>query len=300
MNLIHKKELPEPERGRQGAFHHKAPPTPDQAETRITGEPLPPLDNPVDRKLTFQEETLCLEYTKDGNWFRACRRAGLRSNTEIRMQPHIRRRLDELAELRNQRHAAEADTIIEYLYNVVTADPNELAEVVNGACRHCWGYDVAHKKKTGEIRINHKYQFRTNEERRQEKEANAGTLPNGNGGIGYSKDRAPNPECPVCDGHGLTNYIVHDTNTFSPARALIKGIKIAGGQVEIVTHDKMKAADMLLKVMGKYEQDNKQRNGNKLVIEGGITRTLAEKLGTQPIVDQEATLQAELESFSKE
>ncbi|AQQ46743.1 terminase small subunit [Burkholderia cenocepacia] len=300
MTLMNKKDYPEPERGRQGAIYPKSEPTPDHAQTRIVSEPIPELENPADQKLTFQEEILCLEYSKDANWLRACRRAGVKSNTTLRMAPHIRRRLDELAELRNKKHAAEADTIIEYLYNVVKADPNELAEVQQGACRYCYGYDVAHKKKTGETRINHKYQFRTNEERRIEKDANGGELPNGNGGIGYSKERAPHPECPMCDGRGETNYIVHDTNTFTPARALIKGIKIAGGQVEIALHDKLKAADMLLKVMGKYEQDNKQKNGNKVVIEGGITRAIAEKLGATPVSDQEASLQADLESFAKE
>ncbi|MDN7611245.1 terminase small subunit [Burkholderia cepacia] len=291
-----KKELPPPERGRLGAFHHKAAPVPEEAETRIVGEPVEKGIDPAARKLTFQEEQLCLEYTKDANWHRACKRAGLKSNTELRMQPHIRRRLDELAELRNKKHAQEAETIIEYLYNVVTADPNDLAEVQVGACRYCYGYNVAVKKKTGKTQYNHQYQFRTNEERKRERDANAGELPNGNGGIGYSKDRAPHPDCPVCDGRGETNYVVHDTNTFSSAHALIKGIKIANGQVEIVTHDKLKAADMLLKVMGKYERDNSQKNTNKLVIEGGITATVRDALHHKTPAQLEAELQAELRS----
>ncbi|CAM2172467.1 phage terminase small subunit [Burkholderia cepacia] len=296
-----KKELPPPERGRLGAFHHKAAPVPEEAETRIVGEPVEKGIDPAARKLTFQEETLCLEYAKDANWHRACKRAGLKSNTELRMQPHIRRRLDELAELRNRKHVAEAETIIEHLLNIVTANPNDLTEVQTGACRYCFGYDVAHKKKTGKTKYNHQYQFRTNEERKRERDANAGELPNGNGGIGYTKERAPHPDCPMCDGRGETNYIVHDTRTFSPAHSLIRGLKITNGQVEVVLHDQLKAADMLLRVFGKYEKDNSQKVDAKLVIEGGVSPEVVQAVNSKAfeasVQDYARTRKAQLDAL---
>ncbi|MGG2044761.1 terminase small subunit [Burkholderia gladioli] len=300
MTLLNKKDFAAPIREHKGAPLARSEPAPESAALRIVGETNAPVDDPALKTLSFAEEILCHEYSKDQNWIRACKRAGLKSTTEIRMLPHIRRRLEELQALKNQRHAQEAETIVQYLYDLVTADPNELAEVQRGACRHCWGYDVGHKKKTGETKLNHAYQYRTNDERKRAREEHGGALPHGNGGIGYSRDRAPNPDCPMCDGRGETNYIVKDTNTFSPARALIKGIKIAGGEIEIQTYDKLKAADMLLRVAGKYEQDNKQKNDNRIVIEGGISRSVAQKLGSKSIDEQEAELQAELESFTRE
>ena len=286
-----KKELPEPH-SLKGALHHSSPPMPDHATLRIPREKD---SEALEAKtLTFQEETLCLEFVKDNNWLRACRRAGLKTSTDLRMQPHIRKRLEELHAQKSKRHEIEADAITQYLYNVVTADPNELAEVQIGACRHCWGYDISHLAKHGEYKINHHYQFRTVAEQKRVKDANNGKFPAGNGGIGYAKDRAPNPECPYCDGHGETNYIVKDTNTFSNARFLIKALKINNGQVEVQTHDKLKAAEMLLKVLGAFEADNKQKADTKLTIEGGIVPTILEKLRGKTPEQLEAELQEQL------
>lgn len=251
----------------KGSFGPRATPIPDEAKLRITLEK--DTETGETKKLTFQEETLCLEFAKDNNWIRACKRAGLKTSTDLRMQPHIRKRLEELHALKTARHAIEAEAITDYLFNVLTADPNELAEVVTGACRYCWGYDISHFARHGEYKYNHHYQFRTKDEQKRVKDANNGKYPNGNGGIGYTKDRAPNPECPYCDGRGETNYIVKDTNTFSNARFLIKGLKIQNGQIEVQTHDKLKAADMLLRTLGAYEADNKQKNTG-FTIQGGI------------------------------
>lgn len=263
----------------KGSFGPRATPIPDEAKLRITLEK--DTETGENKKLTFQEETLCLEFAKDNNWIRACKRAGLKTSTDLRMQPHIRKRLEELHALKTARHAIEADAITDYLFNVLTADPNELAEVVTGACRYCWG-------------DNHHYQFRTKDEQKRVKDANNGKYPNGNGGIGYTKDRAPNPECPYCDGRGETNYIVKDTNTFSNARFLIKGLKIQNGQIEVQTHDKLKAADMLLRTLGAYEKDNAQKADTRLTIEGGIVPAILDKLQGKTPEQLEAELQEQL------
>ncbi|WP_330555202.1 terminase small subunit [Burkholderia multivorans] len=292
MTLI-KKELPDPENVQKGSFGPRATPIPDDAKLRITLEK--DTETGETKRLTFQEETLCLEYIKDHNWFRACKRAGLKTSTDLRMQPHIRKRLEELHALKTQRHAIEAEAITEYLFNVVTADPNELAEVVTGACRYCYGYDISHLAKHGEYKYNHHYQFRNKEEQKRVKDANGGKYPHGNGGIGYSSERAPNPDCPMCDGRGETHYVVHDTNTFSNARYLIKGLKIgSNGQIEVQTLDKLKAAEMLLRTLGAFEADNKQKKDTNLIIEGGIDRELLKKLQSTSLDDLEAELQAQL------
>ncbi|MCO1384336.1 hypothetical protein L0Y87_19220 [Burkholderia multivorans] len=80
-----KKELPDPENVQKGSFGPRATPIPDEAKLRITLEK--DTETGETKRLTFQEETLCLEYIKDHNWFRACKRAGLKTSTDLRMQP---------------------------------------------------------------------------------------------------------------------------------------------------------------------------------------------------------------------
>lgn len=54
-------------------------------------------------------------------------------------------------------YVIEVEVIINYLFNVVMVDFNELVEVVIGVCWYCWGYDILYFVKYGEYKINYYY-----------------------------------------------------------------------------------------------------------------------------------------------
>ena len=81
------------------------------------------------------------------------------------------------------------------------AGPRALFDILKVACRYCWGQD-------------HAFQWKTE---REFTEALADALDHGRrppssvGGIGYRRDRAPNPDCPECSGQGLDQVRISDS-----------------------------------------------------------------------------------------
>lgn len=136
----------------------------------------------------------------------------------------------------------DADAILKRVGRVLQADARELTSLHHGACRYCWG-------------VNHEYQWRTNREfneaikeaaQRDQKEP-----PTDEGGYGYSRTRKPNPECPECDGLGITYTMFADTDNLSDdALILFEGIKETKNGIEILTASKEKALDILAKHHG--------------------------------------------------
>ncbi|NBB80880.1 MAG: hypothetical protein GVY36_15760, partial [Verrucomicrobia bacterium] len=76
-----------------------------------------------------------------------------------------------------------------------------LFDILKMACRYCWGQDNA-------------FQWTTE---REFTEALGDALDHGRrppssvGGIGYRRDRAPNPDCPECSGQGLDQVRISDS-----------------------------------------------------------------------------------------
>jgi phage terminase small subunit len=141
--------------------------------------------------------------------------------------------------------------LIDDLYDIATADPNELSRSVVINCRCCYGEG-------------HEYQWidveefeaacakieRENEGRKRQK-----ALPEIGGGFGYVRMREPNPMCPHCCGAGELFVIIADTTRLSPAgRKLYKGIRVKGnGDREVLMHDQLAARDQLHRLIGAYK-----------------------------------------------
>jgi phage terminase small subunit len=141
--------------------------------------------------------------------------------------------------------------LIDDLYDIATADPNELSRSVVVNCRHCYG-------------DGHEYQWvdvaefeaacatieRENEGRKRQKK-----LPEIAGGFGFVLHRAPNGMCTSCCGAGELHVIISDTTQLSPRAAkLYKGIRIKGnGDREVLMHDQLAARDQLHRLIGAYK-----------------------------------------------
>lgn len=145
------------------------------------------------------------------------------------------------------------------LYDIATADPNELSRSVVVNCRHCYG-------------DGHEYQWidvqefehacakieRENEGRKRQK-----TLPEIAGGFGYVRHREPNGICPECCGAGELHVIIADTTALSDkGRKLYKGIRVkSDGSREVLMHDQMAAREQLHRLLG-ANKDSLQLPGN--------------------------------------
>lgn len=172
---------------------------------------------------------------------------GSRLLGSVRVQPYLKKRSKEMFE----RLSEEQDRLMLTLAHTAYGDPNELVEHRINACRYCYGVD-------------HKYQFtprgweehvagaiaKAKEFDKEITEADVEPL----GGIGFTPNREPHPDCPECFGDGRPQTVFKDTRNLSPAAlALYAGTKEGKDGKEIKMHDQLKAREMLAKIQKLYD-----------------------------------------------
>lgn len=177
------------------------------------------------------------EYLIDRNATQAAIRAGYSAKTAEQMgyqllqktsvQEHISKGEAELAE----RNKITQDKVLNRLWEMATADPNELIRYVRVNCRYCWGEDHYYQWTKGEYH-NACYNARVNQK----------PAPDCDGGFGFDKTKAPNPDCPECKGEGNGYVTVADTTRVSAqAKMLYAGIKESQHGIEIKMNDQVAA-----------------------------------------------------------
>jgi len=126
-------------------------------------------------------------------------------------------------------------------------------------CRHCWGEDFKYQWK--------EHEFEAAVER-HEKTPDKVPMPDWAGGMGFTTNADPNPDCPHCDGKGHEEVRPTDFRDLSEAgRALYKGIKPTRNGYEIQMHDQQAARVFYAQLCG-YQIDRKEltgKNGAPLV-----------------------------------
>lgn len=198
-----------------------------------------------------RHELFCQEYLKDLNAARAGRAAGIASRqnvTPIFAREDVQDRIAYLKSERAKELKIEQVDVLQRLWGIATADPNELVKhkVVN--CRHCWGLD-------------HQYQWidelEFEEMCRQHREAEM-PEPMCDGGFGFRKTKPPHPECNKCDGEGKGYVHVEDTSTLSDtARMLYAGVEQGKEGIKIKMHDQMAALQLVGKHIGMFVEQKK-------------------------------------------
>ena len=214
----------------------------------------------TDRQVLFT-----LEYCKDFNATQAAIRAGYAERSaaeigcELLRKPQIRTAVDRrLAALAA---AAEVDgaMVISELYQVATADVRELTRIETDCCRHCYG-------------IEHKYHWTEPEYRRALSAAlKAGKpAPDMEGGFGFDPRQEPAESCPDCFGRGVERVAVTPSCKLSPQAAkLLASVKQTKDGIELKTHDKMAALQLLGRVTGIFvdRQEISGANGGPLQLQ---------------------------------
>lgn len=207
--------------------------------------------------LTPKQQRFVDEYLVDLNATQAAIRAGYSPDTARQMgaenlsKPVIQLAIAEGRKAQQERTGITADRVLREIALIAFADARELSQVIKGCCRHCWG--EGHKRQRTLSEMNHA----------MEQWQKDGKMPadfDEEGGIGYNPHRPPHPECPDCMGHGYAHVVIGDTRNLSPAAlALYAGAKETKYGIEVLTHAKLTAVEMLNKHLGLYEKDNKQK-----------------------------------------
>lgn len=184
----------------------------------------------ADSPLTLAEEAFITEYLRNGEngtaaWIfahpgTAPSLAAIYAHRLLRKGKVSDRVNAERARL-TRKHEIDRDSLLQELLLIVRADPNELTQMRQVACGHCF---------------------------------------NGVGGRGNALYVEPDPDCEVCAGEGVSVPWYADTRKLSAqARALFAGVKTTKDGAQVLMHDKMAALDRIARIIGAYKEDNDQK-----------------------------------------
>ncbi|MGV6394523.1 terminase small subunit [Pseudomonas caspiana] len=200
--------------------------------------------------LTAKQQRFVIEYLTDLNATQAAIRAGYSAKGakdqayQLMQRPEIATAIQAAMDDRAARTQITQERVLERLWMIATADPNELAVHRRVCCRHCFG-----KK--------HAYQW-GDEDEFEEATAKAmkikgAMLPTDAGGYGFDRTLRPHPKCPKCRGEGHGDVVWGDTRDASPAaKALYARTKKTKDGFEIVTHDQLAALDKVGRHLGMF------------------------------------------------
>ncbi|WP_313486696.1 terminase small subunit [Atlantibacter hermannii] len=190
------------------------------------------------------------EYLIDLNRTAAYRRAGYKGegNTayvnasrllrNAKVSQAIRDALDE----RSRRVKITQDEVLKWWWDIATADATQLTEHHRGCCRYCWGLGFNYQWRDA-------VEFEEAEEKVKGKEG--AILPKDTGGYGYDGTVDPNPDCPRCNGVGISRPVFHDTRDLKGAeRRLFAGIKEGKFGLEMITRNQDEAMKMVAQHLG--------------------------------------------------
>jgi hypothetical protein len=263
-----KKPAPAPKK----AAKAKAPARVKKAPAPTVEEPAPPHDpsQPLPR---MNDETFVQAYLANGlNATQAyatvhpkakattCRSEGPR----LLQNPDIAARVAHLSHARAAEFEVDGKELLRHTLAIATADHRALSEYRYLCCRYCHGKDHKYQRTLAEFdrdRVKHE----RSELEREAKclLANKAFTPKDFdelGGPGFNEWADPVADCPNCFGRGVGRTVLNDTRTLAPDAAILyAGMKEGKDGIEMRSHDKGKALDMLFRHKGLFEADNAQQ-----------------------------------------
>lgn len=191
-------------------------------------------------------------------------------------KPVLYKAIKAAMEERSIRTQITQDKVLERLWYIASADPNELMQLRRLNCRHCHGIDH-HFQWKDEAEYENALQAVIAEEKaiQQEDPDYQATYPTDEGGYGFMPVNSPNEECPRCFGEGNLDIYFADTTQLSPqGQALYAGIKKTKEGLEVLKHDQMQALAMIARHLGMFN--------DKLTIKGDAENPLEVLLRSLP------------------
>ena len=220
-----------------------------------------------------KHEAFCQFYMVCFNASEAARQAGysVRSaaaiGNDLLRKPEIIARLAELRAEQSKRLEIDADDILGMWWHQATANANDLTQHRIGACRYCHGHGHAYQWRTDrEYQVARVKWSRTRPKGAAlDDDGRDATMPSLGGGMGFRSTNPPHPDCPECDGLGLSVIIITDTTKLSPqALALYRGVKQTQHGLEILTADQGKALENVARRFGLMKEFVEVDTGDRL------------------------------------
>ena len=241
----------------------------------------------MDTEFTPKQRAFVEQYLIDLNGAQAAIRAGYSKRTAntiaaiLMAKPHIRAAIDAAAAKRAEELGIQAKEVLRLLWNIATADANEVVQHRRGCCRYCHGTDFLYQRTPSEMRdARRRHEFAVAEAKKAGK-----PVPEFDeaGGIGYDPNNDPHPDCPECHGDGEAHVYVEDTRALSgAARTLYAGIKQTKDGLEIKLHDRTRAAELVgkhLRLFAEKLELSGPDNGPVQLDDGQAAARLAKLLG---------------------
>lgn len=201
------------------------------------------------KNLTTYHWLFIAEYLVDFDATAACKRAGYvgvyarAEGAKLLRHTEIKAELQKCMAETVSKTKLTVQDVINDIANVLRADPRDLVEHWQGACRYCYGFE-------------HRHQRTLNEYRRDELDA----IVNGKefhqlGGTGFNARREPHPECPECWGEGEPYERIKDTRELTPEQAaLYAGVE----RTKYGTKINMRSKDSAREAAARYLGMNKE------------------------------------------
>lgn len=207
----------------------------------------------VEAKLSPKVKRFIAEYLKDNNATAAADRAGYSDpnyGRQLLTNPNVAQAIAQHQKASIVRTLGSADEVLEQMWKLATFDANQISQHRRGCCRHCWGFG-------------HQYQWRDAveyEEKRQEALERKRREPVDVGGYGYNHTLDPNPECPRCNGEGVSRVVLQDSTKLDDAAALAySGVKVGKAGIEITSISRERMFEAVAKRLGLADTENAQR-----------------------------------------
>lgn len=207
----------------------------------------------VEAKLSSKVKRFIAEYLKDNNATAAAERAGYSDpnyGRQLLTNPNVAQAIAQQQKASIVRTLGSADEVLEQMWQLATFDANQISQHRRGCCRHCWGFG-------------HQYQWRDAveyEEKRLEALERKRREPVDVGGYGYNHTLDPNPECPRCNGEGVSRVVLQDSTKLEDAAALAySGVKVGKAGIEITSISRERMFEAVAKRLGLADSENAQR-----------------------------------------
>lgn len=205
-------------------------------------------------QLTPKQRAFCEQYLIDLNATQAAIRSGYSPKTaneqaaRLMADQAVRAEIQRLADARSADLSIEAKDVLRILWDIATADPNEIVQHRRACCRYCHGRGHRYQRTPAE----REQALASHESRIADLHAN-GKEPkeseavfDEHGGVGFDPRRDPHPDCPECHGEGVADVFVPDTRVLTgAARTLYAGVKQTKDGIEIKMHDRTRAAELV-------------------------------------------------------
>lgn len=203
--------------------------------------------------LNEKQRRFAEEYTVDLNATQAAIRAGYSKATagaqghDLLKNPEIQAHIADVTAKRSEKTGVTAEKVLEELWAIAHADPNELIEYRRSCCRYCHGKDFRYQRTPREFEEYEAAQFKVVGFDRD--------LVDPQGGVGWDIRKPPHPDCPECFGEGVERAFPKDTRFLTPAASkLYAGVKITKDGLEVKMHDKIAALTKVAQHLGMFTE----------------------------------------------